>query len=536
MTYPPPPPGAPGYGGQPQPGCGAPQPQPGYGAPQPQPGYGQPQPPPGYGQPAPGQWAPPPGPPGAPGPFGAPGAGGPGGYGTGAYPPAGPPPKKRTGLIVGLVALVVVLGLIGAALAFVVLRSDDSSAALPGVDPGPSGEPSETWNIDVADQLLVDGDPTEFVLAADAEQAYLVTEEDNDDSSSANSGTITAFDIGSGDEVWQTDFDSEFLSSDSVHPVAGHGLLVQGADPDVDDDDSSRLRLYDVETGDELWEVTGALISPFSFQLDMIYAIRDSDVVLVRTLDPEDFDATTHAIDLASGEVLWDADGGDGVICGERAYLSDDDDVVAHDLMTGDELWDASGQVAGCDGTSVIAADGADIAVLDPDDGEETASIELPDDPGDDGGSVAAVVGDGLLVTSFAITDSGDSTSNAGLYPFDGGDPLWEEDDHFAFAFGADRFLASENDSDELQMFDGDGREVSDVETFDESDENECDGAFTTSALISCESGSADVTAFSSDDLREEWTVDVGGDVLAVAVGGSHIVVLTEDAELIALD
>jgi hypothetical protein len=105
-------PAQPGYGGQP--GYGQPA-QPGYGG-QPgqqygQPAYGQPAAP-GYGQPAAPQY-------GAPGQYGTPGQyGAPGQYGPGYGQPA---KKSRTGLIVGLVALLVLA--VGAVLLFVFLGS-----------------------------------------------------------------------------------------------------------------------------------------------------------------------------------------------------------------------------------------------------------------------------------------------------------------------------------------------------------------------------------------------------------------------------
>jgi hypothetical protein len=89
--------GQPGYGQQPYPQPAA---QPGYG----QPGYGQP----AYGQPGYGQQ-----------PYGAPQYGGPGGYGA---PYAAPPKKSRTGLIIGLVGVLVVAGV--AVLLFLLLSHD----------------------------------------------------------------------------------------------------------------------------------------------------------------------------------------------------------------------------------------------------------------------------------------------------------------------------------------------------------------------------------------------------------------------------
>jgi hypothetical protein len=85
-----PPPGQPGYGAPAQPGYAAPA-QPGYGAPA-QPGYAAPAP--AYGQQPYGQQ-----------PYGGPGQP-PFGYGAPA------PKKSRTGLIIGLVGLLVVAGIV----------------------------------------------------------------------------------------------------------------------------------------------------------------------------------------------------------------------------------------------------------------------------------------------------------------------------------------------------------------------------------------------------------------------------------------
>jgi hypothetical protein len=119
------PPGAPGYGQPAAPGYG--QPTPGYGQ-SATPGYGQPATP-GYGQPTPRYGNSP--------------------YGTGGVPPGWPAPpggpapakKKRTGLVVGLIAggLVLLLCLVG--VGFVAFRALDTPT-----DPvaNPSGPPEST--------------------------------------------------------------------------------------------------------------------------------------------------------------------------------------------------------------------------------------------------------------------------------------------------------------------------------------------------------------------------------------------------------
>ncbi|MGH9172442.1 MAG: trypsin-like peptidase domain-containing protein [Acidimicrobiales bacterium] len=139
------------------------QPQPGYG--QPQPGYGQPQP--GYGQPGWGQYAPAgqpaqrfgaPAPFGTRGPFGAPPPPPPGAYGTaqqgyagepiagaaglpGADGPggAGSPPPKRTAGRRAAIAVVVLLGVLGAGIA-VGVASDNGGHS----NAGSSGTPTAT--------------------------------------------------------------------------------------------------------------------------------------------------------------------------------------------------------------------------------------------------------------------------------------------------------------------------------------------------------------------------------------------------------
>jgi len=428
--------------------------------------------------------------------------------------------------VIGLVALGVVVALAIAAVAFVVLRDDDGGGlALPGVPPGPSGEPSERWRIDLGN-LLDDDDDPDFVLTADAERVYLVTQTGSDD------GTITAYDGDDGAELWQVDFDATFLSDDSVHAVEGHGLIVEGVDPD--DDDSDQVRLYDFDDGEELWEVEGSLVAPFGYQITDLFAIRQADVVLTQTFDfsDDDTERTTTAVDVATGDELWDAEGSDGIICGDLVFLQPEDgEVVAHDIDTGDEVWDASGSARGCDGTSVIVDDGDTVSVYGPD-GDETGSVELIDDPGDDGGSLAAVVDGNLLVTSFFANDDGGSDARAALYPLDGGDPLWEEDDLSAIALGHTRFFTTTDEGDEIQLFDSDGNEISDVVRFD--DEGECDGEFTSRALISCSEDSADLTAHSLDDLEDLWTIDAGDDVRDVAAGGTRLFVLTDEDELVA--
>lgn len=110
MTTPQPPYGQPQYGQQPgqQPGYGQ-QPMPGYGQPQ-QPAYGQPQQP-GYGQPAQPQYGQPAQPQYAQPGYGQPQYGQQPGYGQAPYgqPGYGAPKKSRTGLFLGLGALVVVV-------------------------------------------------------------------------------------------------------------------------------------------------------------------------------------------------------------------------------------------------------------------------------------------------------------------------------------------------------------------------------------------------------------------------------------------
>jgi hypothetical protein len=135
--------GYPGQPGQP-PGPGGPLPPP-----------GTPYPPPGSPLPPPGTPYPPGGyPPGGPPP---PPAGRPGGYGTGGYGPGGygpprlqPPRKGRSGLLLGLAALVVV-GLVAAAVFVLLDRGGDDSQEVVLEPVGMVQEDDFAGNLDVGE-------------------------------------------------------------------------------------------------------------------------------------------------------------------------------------------------------------------------------------------------------------------------------------------------------------------------------------------------------------------------------------------------
>lgn len=515
-------PGAPG--GPPPQWPGAVPPPPPYGA-VPQPGAGAP----GYS--APGSSAPPPPGPGGP----PPGWGGPPSGWGGPPPPPGPPPTPpRSGPPVGLIlGCVVVVALVGLATAVLVVRglSGDDGGSSTDVGSGPRSEPEEAWSVDI------DGSEDVTVLS-DGERVFAVVSTEDTDDTFTTTATVTAYAAADGEELWTESVASSGFDDPLRVLDDGQVLLVDA------DDDATTTRLLDAATGDEVWEADGeAGDAQVAVGIGPVIDFGDFDPILLDVSDDDD-DEQVVAVDRATGDQLWDADASGALPCGDDVVITYADgdvaedsftptagEVVVRDADTGDELWSADAFPGFCaQGRVTLGTADDEVTVFDVDSGDERTVLDISDGV-DDSFVYAIPFGDFVAVSQLSLGTEGGTY--AAIFPIDGGEPTWDDDTTFVFPVGDDVALAGEDGgSDATLVRARDGEELGRVSV--STDDNDCDGALNSRTVVVCSSDSPEVTSYSlADGLEELWTVDVGFDVSAIAVGGDTLFAIDDD-ELVA--
>lgn len=456
-------------------------------------------------------------------PAGAPPAGPPAQWGP---PPAGPPQwgpppgapsgGRRGGLVVGLVAGLVVLALVAVAAAVVLSGSEDDDRA-DDLGSGPRSEPEEAWT----EELDLPED-AEVAVVADRERVFTLV------STFEGEGTLTAWSADDGDELWREEVAVPAFADDPV-PL-GDALFVT----EQDDEGIDSTRLLDAATGEEIWEADGKPSTGYaSFGPTIATPLAAADPILFE--DAGGDDGHVAAVDRATGEVLWEEDAGEAVPCGDVVVAARGEstevggEIVAWSLDEGEELWTAEGGAGGCDDDVVALSTATDeVAILDVRSGEERTVIELPDGSGTWRG---APFGDHVVVNRITFgSDEEEGTIDAAIHPIEGGDATWEGE-AIAGALDEERVLLVTEDED-LVIIRPDGEEIGSV-AFEEGPG--CN-AFTPEIVLGCdEDGGPVVTAFAIAGAPEEiWSVDVGDDVRASALGGDALYVATDD-QLIAL-
>lgn len=462
------------------------------------------------------QWGPPPQPYGQPQP------------GWGAPPP---PPKRSgapVGVIIGAVAVVALVGLVTTVLVVRALSGDDGGSST-DFGAGPRSEPEEAWSVD-----LDGGD--EVSVLSDGDQVYALVSTDDEDFDTTV--VVTAFAADDGEELWSESVGSSGFDEPLRVLDDGQVLL-------VDVGDETTTRLLDGATGDEVWQADGEPSdAQASVGIGPILDVGRLDPLYLTVADEDSDEETVVAVDRASGDELWDADGGDALPCGDDAVITytdggtDDEsftprpgEVVVRDADTGDERWSQEAYPGFCSGGHVPLGTAADeVTVFDVGSGEERSTIEL--DGVDDGFVYSLAFGDHVSVSQITFDDEGGAY--AAIFPIDGGEPTWEGDDSFAFPVGRDVVLVGDEGGSEATLVRArDGEELGEVSI--STEDNDCDGAISSRTILVCATDSPEVTSYSLEDgLDEVWTVDAGVDAAAIAVGGDTLFVVGDDA-LVAL-
>lgn len=489
------------------------------GAPAPPPGWASPPPPPGVGG-----WQSPPPPPGPPGGWPPPPPG------AGTPPPSGR--GGRTAVIIGAVAVVALVAVAATVLVVRALTGDDGGRGPLDFGPGPHSEPEEQWSLD-----LDATDEDDVAVASDGDRVYVLvfTEDDEDFTSTA---TLTAYAVDDGDELWSEEAAAD--SFDDPLRLLGDGELL------LFDEDEETTRLIDAATGDEVWEADGV---PVDTQLPVGLGPQTDpgslDQVYLTVYD-EDEDRLV-AVDRETGDELWSEVGSDAIVCGDVVLTItdgepvDDDDffpteseIVARDPDTGDELWSRDAFPGLChDGEVALGTDAGEVTLVDVRSGDEGLVIDTgPGGAGDGGFSIAIPTDEVVVVSRFDFGEDG--SSRASIYRRSDGEEVWDEDDVFAFPVTDELVIAGEDEGNDATIVRAsDGEELGDIRVV--GSDNLCDGALTRRTVVTCETGQPDVDGYSLDDNGEElWSVDVGVDVLQVAIGGNWLFVVSED-ELVAL-
>jgi outer membrane protein assembly factor BamB len=169
----------------------------------------------------------------------------------------------------------------------------------------------------------------------------------------SDDGKLYALDVETGEQVWDQPFDA----GDSLWTtplVAGHRLYLSSM--------NGRLYALDAETGEQVWD------QPFDDAdggLVMDPVLADETTILVGGID-----RTLYALDIADGAVKWSfkADNwfwAKPLVVERRVYApSLDGGVYALDLDSGEKLWDAPFEADSPIRSSPLLAPGSDAEML----------------------------------------------------------------------------------------------------------------------------------------------------------------------------
>jgi outer membrane protein assembly factor BamB len=214
---------------------------------------------------------------------------------------------------------------------------------------------------------------------------------------------LTALDATTGDQEWQTEFDSESLRVSSTQPaIAGEHILFAA---------EGQLRSFDVEDGGERWtqSIDGAPIGPITVD-------PDNELGIVPFERPKSGEAVMELVAFAvsSGETEWTAPLLASVLTTPPAisdnrvfaagYAYDDTPIVrcfvaeSGELQWERELDDPTTQPVATEDW-IVVGDGGSLITFDPSEGERLASMDIG------GREIRGIaVDDG---TAFVLTDTG---------------------------------------------------------------------------------------------------------------------------------
>lgn len=399
--------------------------------------------------------------------------------------PSAPGPTRRRGRLVLLAAAVVVLLVVGAAVVVLARQGGSDLAAVPiGEAEGPATTPEELWSAEPE----LDGIST---VAAGTDVVFVTTDH----------ALLTAYDAGSGDELWSMDLE-DARNSFPARPLGADHVLVN----DGGDDDSTRL--VEARSGEVVWEAEGEppVIYRDRTSADAL-AVHDLDIVLLR------IDGRVDGVDRETGDLLWSVSGAqeaapcDGVIVlatgGSRGY-SLPTGVTAVDPVSGEELWSAEGPPGQCRGGEVaVAVDGA-VTIR----AAATGTVVDELDVAEDEPHVVAVAMDDTVLVQQAHTE--DRSLRVALYPRAGGDPVFTAEGVLATPVGADSVLVVPNDDvgEGITVDAATGEERGRLEV-DRTRYNECGPVTTPTILVVCSGFGSEVTAVGIDDGAPVWDLTV---------------------------
>jgi outer membrane protein assembly factor BamB len=434
-----------------------------------------------------------------------------------------PSTAPRTGRIVAALGVLVVLAAVAVVAVLVAGGSDDAPDG--DLGSGPRDQPEEAWT-----EVLDLTEETELRVVADRERVFVLASTlVLDDEDLGTDATLTAWAADDGEELWSVPVSVPGLA-DAPLPLGDRLLVIEQDDEGIDS-----TRLLDAATGEEVWTAEGRPATAYA-------SSGPTPTAFAATADPLLFedaggdDGHVAAVDLATGEVLWEEEAGEADPCGDVVVAASGEDaeadgtLVARRFADGDELWTAEGQAGGCDEDVVAVSTAPDeVAILDLASGEERSVIAVPD--GDEPWR-GAPFGDHVVVNRITFGDDAtEGTIDAAVHPIDGGGPTWEGE-AIAGALDEERVLLLTEDERLTIIRAADGEELGSVRY---GEGGSC-GALTAEVVLGCdEDGGPTVTGYSLTGAPERiWTVDVGSDVTASALGGDTLYVAT-DTELIAL-
>ncbi|GAB2865273.1 outer membrane protein assembly factor BamB family protein [Nocardioides pacificus] len=295
--------------------------------------------------------------------------------------PEQPRRGRRTGLLVGVGALVVLLVAGGVFLGIRLLGGDGDEARSLGangselVDPVTS-EPEETWSWEA---------PGEVGGAVQQGDSLVITVE---------GGEVVSLDA-SGDEEWTTTVDSDISVS---HAVPGQDVLIAAAY------DVQRVTALSAEDGEQLWTYD-----------DRTFESVIEEGVIFRGLDE------SGLLDAKTGDELWTVETPDAyAIASDAAYLLAGDELTKVSLEDGDEQWsvtvdrdeDAYGTLTATD--EFVVVDGDELMAFDAESGDELWSEE----GGEDGSRASVFSATEVYVT--ANDYGGESEPSVTVFDRDG--------------------------------------------------------------------------------------------------------------------
>jgi hypothetical protein len=248
-------------------------------------------------------------------------------------------PHRR---VTAALALVVVLGVVGAVL-LAVGRRDPSASSAYGWERLPApvlAQPQRRWAVELT------GAPPDRVVA-NTERIFLARSHDS-------VVTISALAAADGRTLWQADVDAAGstvqqleLSGDLVVAVSGSNGVRTG------------VSAFDAASGARRWQT--------SLDASWVTVVNGTDPLVVLSGPSPRMATRADGLDLASGQPRWSRSGVVGDLDGRRLALVENEDVITVDIRDGRETGRWPGVAHGMTARTVVVS-GSRVVVLSEDD------------------------------------------------------------------------------------------------------------------------------------------------------------------------